>query len=212
MAKRWRKEEFTYLRRYAAKKTVAELASRFKTDTDEVTARLEELELCSKDGFGYKEPYVDPTLTEYEAGLEAYHAGKWSVAAKKFSQVVEESDQADIASRARVYLAACEERSAGGDEEVEDPYLEAVAAKNRGEYDVVIDLCGRGGRRGKDERFAYLAASALALSGDTEEAVKVLLQAIEMEPDNRIHAYHDPDFASLEGHPEFDALYESAGT
>lgn len=209
MAKRWRKEEFTYLRRYAAKKTVAELATRFKADTKEVTARLEELELSSKDGMGYKEPYVDPTLTEYEAGLEAYHAGKWSVAAKKFNQVVEGSDQSDVSSRARIYLAACEERSGGADADIDDPYLEAVAAKNRGEYDVALELCGRGGRRGKDERFAYLAASALALSGETEEAIKVLLQAIEMEPDNRIHAYHDPDFASLEGEPEFDALYES---
>ncbi|HVS62942.1 MAG TPA: hypothetical protein VMT85_05485 [Thermoanaerobaculia bacterium] len=209
MAKRWRKEEKTYLRRYAAKKTVAELATRFKTDTGDVVAQLEELERSSKDGQGYKEPYVDPTLTEYEAGLEAYYAKKWSVAAKKFSHVVEESDQPDIAARARVFLAACEEREAGAEEEGEDPYLEAVAAKNRGDYEAALELCGRGGRRGKDERFAYLAASALALQGQTDEAVKVLLQSIEMEPDNRIHAYHDPDFASLQGVPEYDALYES---
>jgi tetratricopeptide (TPR) repeat protein len=209
MAKRWRKEEKTYLRRYAAKKSVAELATRFKVDAVEVTAQLEELELSSKDGQGYKEPYVDPTLTEYEAGLEAYYAKKWSVAAKKFSHVAEESDQPDIAARARLFLAACQERDAGSGEESEDPYLEAVAAKNRGDFGTALELSSRGGRRGKDERFAYLAASALALSGQIEEAVKVLLQAIEMEPENRIHAYHDPDFASLQGVPEFDALYES---
>jgi tetratricopeptide (TPR) repeat protein len=152
-----------------------------------------------------KESEVDPTLTEYEAGLEAYYAKKWSAAAKKFSRVAE-SDQPDLAARARIFLAACDEKGAAA-EAIEDPYLEGVAAKNRGEYDVALELCGRGGRRGKDERFAYLAASALALSGQTEEAVKVLLQAIEMEPENRIHAFHDPDFDSLDGVPEFDALY-----
>jgi tetratricopeptide (TPR) repeat protein len=207
MAKRWRKEELTYLKRYSAKKTAAELAKRFKTDVGELTDRLEELELSTKDGKGYKEPYVDPTLTEYEAGLQAFYAGKWSVAAKKFGQVVDESDQPDIASRARIFLAACQERDRG-EEPVEDPYLEAVAAKNRGDYELALELCGRGGRRGKDERFAYLAASALALSGQTDEAIKVLLQAVEMEPENRIHAFHDPDFAALKGEPEFDGLYQ----
>jgi tetratricopeptide (TPR) repeat protein len=207
MAKRWRKEEQTYLKRYAAKKTAADLAKRFKTDVAELTIQLEELELSSKDGLGYKEPYVDPTLTEYEAGLQAYYAGKWSVAAKKFDQVAAQSDQPDIVSRARIFLTACQEHDAG-EEVSEDPYLDAVAAKNRGEYDAALELCARGGRRGKDERFAYLAASALALDEQTEEAIKVLLQAIEMEPQNRIHAFHDPDFASLKGEPGFDALYE----
>jgi hypothetical protein len=83
-----------------------------------------------------------------------------------------------------------------------------VVAKNRGDYAAVLEVCARGGRRGKDERFAYLAASALALSGDLDEAVKVLQQAIELNPENRVHAFHDPDFRVLRGHAGFDGLYE----
>ena len=43
MAKRWKKEDLTYLKRYAGTKRLEELATRFKTDTETVSARLEEL-------------------------------------------------------------------------------------------------------------------------------------------------------------------------
>jgi hypothetical protein len=68
---------------------------------------------------------------------------------------------------------------------------------------VALELCKRGGRQGKDERFAYLAASIHALRGEHDDALKLLELATEMNPKNRIHAYHDPDFAALRGREGF---------
>ena len=43
MAKSWKKKEITYLKRYGANKSPAELAERFETEPAEVETKLEEL-------------------------------------------------------------------------------------------------------------------------------------------------------------------------
>jgi tetratricopeptide (TPR) repeat protein len=78
-----------------------------------------------------------------------------------------------------------------------DPFLQAVFEKNRGNLAAALDLCRKEGREQKDERFAYLAASIHAVEGRLEEAVQALSRAIELNPRNRVHAYHDPDFAEI---------------
>ena len=59
----------------------------------------------------------------------------------------------------------------------------------------------------KDERFAYLAASIHAAEGRTDEAAKALSRAIELNPKNRVHAFHDPDFAELRGTRDHRQLF-----
>lgn len=150
--------------------------------------------------------WVDPTLADYEKALEALSGGKLPTAHKLFQSVAESAEQTDLAARARGFAELCARRL----EEAtapEDPYLEAVFAKNQGRLEDARDLCARGGRKGKDDRFAYLAASVEALDGNDEEAVRQLQQAIELNPKNRVHAFHDSDFQSLRGLEEFDALY-----
>jgi tetratricopeptide (TPR) repeat protein len=89
-----------------------------------------------------------------------------------------------------------------------DPFLMAVYERNRGNFEAALDLCSRGGRQGKDERFTYLAASLLAVMGEDEKAASVLAQAIELNPKNRIHAYHDSDFDSLRESSDHKQLFE----
>jgi tetratricopeptide (TPR) repeat protein len=209
MPKRWRKEDETYLKRYAKQKPAAELAERFGVALEDVEKKLNQLGLTTADGLpGRVAVRVDPAIEVFAAGLEAFHARKWDKAITAFDRVLNESDQSDLLARTRLYREQAEQRASAAPAEEGDPYLEAVVAKNRGDYAAVLEVCARGGRRGKDERFAYLAASALALSGDLDEAVKVLQQAIELNPENRVHAFHDPDFRVLRGHAGFDGLYE----
>jgi hypothetical protein len=52
MAKRWKPAEITYLKRYADRKLLSELAERFRTQPEEVAKKLEVLQLASKDGHG----------------------------------------------------------------------------------------------------------------------------------------------------------------
>ncbi len=151
---------------------------------------------------------TDPMLEQYEAGLRAMYRQKWAEAAKHFA-LVAESDESDLAERARQLLTTCRAKldQSAGDLHGEDPFLLAVVHKNNGEFEEALQICARGGRQSKDERFAYLAASIHALRGEAEEAAKFLELAIALEPKNRIHAYHDADFASVREDAAFSRLF-----
>jgi tetratricopeptide (TPR) repeat protein len=153
---------------------------------------------------------VDPLLVTFNKALEALHAKSWDKAAQLFESVVQESDVPEFRERARQYLAACrlQERKAQGDAPSpdEDPYLRAVVEKNRGNYAAALDLVKKNGGD-KDERFAYLAASIHAAEGRKDEAAKSLTRAVELNAKNRVHAFHDPDFADLRRDPEHRQIF-----
>jgi tetratricopeptide (TPR) repeat protein len=151
---------------------------------------------------------VDSSLQAYTKALEALHKKSWSKAAQLFETVVEKSDMPEVRERARQYLAACRQQEAKNGkprEEEADPFLRAVYEKNRGDLAAALALCRP--HEQKDERFAYLAASIHALEGRTDDAAKALSRAVELSAKNRIHAFHDADFAELRGNPSFRHLF-----
>ena len=209
MAKRWKPAELTYLKRYAKGRTVDELRKRFRTTAAVVEEKLEDLGLSAKDSFGPSRLANDPQVVLLEKGVKLLHAEKWKEAAKIFDQVAEKSDVVSVAQRARRYAAVCEEKlKKGRRKKTTDPFLEAVYERNRGNLEVALEICARGGRRSKDERFAYLAAAIHAVREELDEAAKFLELAIELNPGNRVHAHHDADFAALRSHPEHSALFK----
>jgi tetratricopeptide (TPR) repeat protein len=208
MAKRWKKQEVTYLKRYAEKKHVAELAERFRTNNDEVSRKLTELGLEAKDSASIRALPPDPQLGIFEKGLKALHQNKWREASKYFEKILGETGESDLAQRSRRYLGVCHQNLAKAGAKDKDPFLLAVYESNRGNYEEALALCSRGGRQSKDERFAYLAASVYSLTGDLEKASKFLALAIELNPKNRIHAYHDSDFEALRDSSEYRHLLD----
>ncbi len=149
-------------------------------------------------------------LELYERGIRAMYGQRWSAAARLFARVAAAADEPELQERARQQLAACrakQEEETDQRPPADDPFLLAVFHKNRGSYGEALQLCARGGRQSKDERFAYLAASIHALSGREEEAARFLELAIELNPKNRVHAFHDPDFAPLRARPEHGHLF-----
>jgi tetratricopeptide (TPR) repeat protein len=153
-------------------------------------------------------------LNAYQQALEAFHRKSWSKAADLFTSVVESSDLPELRARARQYLAACRQQLAqqeakkpGAKDDGTDPYLRAVIEKNRGDLDAALAIARRDGNDQKDERFAYLAASVHALEGRVDEAAEALSRAVELSSKNRIHAFHDPDFAELRGNPGLRHLF-----
>lgn len=145
--------------------------------------------------------YDEPALDAFGEGLQALHQKNWTKAAEMFESALEQSDRSDISARARQFLTTARqhlpEKSAGTAKEDGDPFLQAVFEKNRGNFAAALDLCRKEGREQKDERFAYLAASIHAAEGRIEEAMQALSRAIELNPKNRVHAYHDSDFAEI---------------
>lgn len=206
MAKRWLKEDLDYLKRHAGDKSPAALARHLHLDAAAVGAKLDELGLRAKPAAPNPAPAAaDPQLERYEQGVRAMHRARWAEAARAFVEVAATSDEPGLAERARQQAAACQHKLAeqrAGNADTDDPFLLAVYEKNRGDYEAALQICVRGGRQTRDERFAYLAASIHALREDHEAALRLLDHSIELNPKNRVHAFHDPDFATLRARGE----------
>ena len=143
----------------------------------------------------------------FEHALQLLQKGHWEDASKAFAQVAEGDPGSSIAERSRVYREVCRKKLDTSPIAEDDHYLAAVVAKNRGDLDAAMESCSRGGLKGKDARFAYLAASIESLRGNREEASKLLLRAIELDPKSRVHAFWDPDFADARKAPELASLF-----
>jgi hypothetical protein len=206
MPKRWKKEEITYLKRYAPQRTLESLVARFQIEAEAVEAKLSELGIKTVDGMGKVDLADDPVVKTYERGLRAAHAGKWAEAQKLFDKVVADSDLPEVVQRARQYLEIARRQTgraaAGG-----DPYLEAVVLHNEGDLDAAEALCKRDGRVDKDERFAYLGAAIAAAREEYGLAAERLETAQRLNPRNRIQAAEDLDFAAMRQHAEYSALF-----
>ncbi|MEM7051924.1 MAG: hypothetical protein AAF604_19815 [Acidobacteriota bacterium] len=205
MSKTWQDSEIKYLNRYAKTKTFDELVQRFDVAADQVTAKLLDLGLTTKDGKP-EQVAADPLLAVYEDALERLYKEDWKKASALLEKIISESDQPELAERARQLLGVAERRLAAGPKE-EDPFLLAVWNHNRGDHQAALALCEEKDRLKKDERFLYLAAAVKAASGD-EAAGSLLEQAVEMNPKNRVYAFHDSDFDDLRATGDYAHLFE----
>ncbi|MEM1179520.1 MAG: hypothetical protein AAGM22_14325 [Acidobacteriota bacterium] len=145
---------------------------------------------------------TDVMTEHFTKGVEALYGDDLEVAVKHFETIAGQAEGRQLRDRASQYLEICRNKLAG-DDPVEDFYLAAVMAKNRGDLEAALDFAGKGD---DDEKFAYLTASLHSLSGDEEAALESLSRAIDLEPRNRVHAYHDPDFRTLREAEAFSTL------
>ncbi|MDH3745045.1 MAG: hypothetical protein OES47_08100 [Acidobacteriota bacterium] len=208
MTKRWKKGDETYLKRYSKGKRLEELAERFKTDSETVAAKLQKMALEAKDMITPMRIENDPLIKEFEGGVKALQGGDFKKAKALLQKVVDETDFPQLGQRARRFLVLCDQKLTKTSGGTKDPFLLAVYERNRGKLEEALEICVKGGRVGKDERFAYLAASLHALLGDQAEAARALVAAIEMNPKNRVHAFHDSDFGELRESQEYSSLFD----
>jgi tetratricopeptide (TPR) repeat protein len=166
-----------------------------------------------------KQPAVDPTIEMYAQGLAALQQKKYAKAVELLEKVLEESDRPDLRDRARQLLAASREKAqaetggkpkgkakeAAAAPEEADPFLQAVFEKNRGNHEAALEIARQ--HEQKDERFAYLVAAIHAAESRLDDAVKALTRAVELNPKNRIHAFHDPDFAEIRKNKEYRHVF-----
>jgi tetratricopeptide (TPR) repeat protein len=208
MAKSWSSQETSYLKRYAATKTLGELAERFEVEADEVRNQLTELNLTTKDGEPKAGSAVqsDPLLGSFEKGLKALYKERWDQAVKLFEKVVEEADQSELVARAQQHLEIARRRAGEDAAGVDDPYLKAVVEKNRGAYDAAWKIV-KAQKKDDGGRFAYLAACLHALAEDPEAAAEALGKAVGADPRHRVHAFLDPDLAALRKQKDYAHLF-----
>jgi tetratricopeptide (TPR) repeat protein len=93
----------------------------------------------------------------------------------------------------------------------EERVFAATVAFNAGNYDEALTHLRAASRDAPDHDHAlYMLASVLALRNEADAAVPYLLRAIELNPENRAMARHDPDLHSLREHDGVRAALEAA--
>ena len=153
---------------------------------------------------------ADPAIDALTKGLAALQKKDWQKAAGLLEKAVGLADRPELRERARQFLAASRQKAQAEEAKPArgvDPYLQAVYEKNRGNFKEALEISRRAGRDQKDERFAYLAASIHALENRLEEAAQALARAVELNPKNRIHAFHDSDFTELRKNRDYRSLF-----
>jgi tetratricopeptide (TPR) repeat protein len=158
-------------------------------------------------------PKPDPRYTQavqnYEAGVRLMQSGKYDKAKAAFEKVVEGISR-ELADRARMHVSICNqqlERTSTSFKTPEEHYDYAIALINNADYD---NARGHLEKILKSHPKADYAIYGLAvvgcLTGQTEEALRHLGQAIKLNPGNRFQARNDSDFANMSDDPRFTEL------
>jgi tetratricopeptide (TPR) repeat protein len=151
----------------------------------------------------------------YEEAVAALQAHDYSRASTILRSVLSRyPEERELHERVRLYLNVCERHMAPralSPSTPEERVFAATLAVNAGNYDEALEQLRAASDESPDHDHAlYMLASVLALRDQVDEAVPVLLRAIELNPDNRSLARHDPDFEALRQYETVRIALEAA--
>jgi tetratricopeptide (TPR) repeat protein len=158
--------------------------------------------------------YAD-AIALYEQGVSALHVHEYSKASTLLRSVLSGyPEEKELHERARLYLNVCErqvESRAAVLKSPEELIFAATVAFNAANYDEALSHLRTATAEAPDHDHAlYMLAAVLTLRQELNEAVPVLLRAIELNPENRAMARHDPDLAALRAHDQVRAALHPA--
>jgi tetratricopeptide (TPR) repeat protein len=141
-------------------------------------------------------------------------SGKYDKAHQAFSQMLETAPQ-DLADRIRMYIAACMAQIEKGStkfETNEERYDYAISLLNQGQYEDAREQFQRILSQNQSADYAFYGLALLAsMTGDTQECIDKLREAIRLNGQNRLQARADSDFETVSEDPRFtELLYPEA--
>jgi len=141
---------------------------------------------------------VAKALKKFELGVKRWYDGALGKSREYFQAVVE-SESRDV--------TAIERRGRSADfnpESADDFYLQGVMLLNGGDPTQALESFARAlDMAPGDDRVLYCQAAAWAQSGDVDNAIAALREAVDTNDANRIYAVNDPDFEPLRVHEDF---------
>jgi tetratricopeptide (TPR) repeat protein len=154
------------------------------------------------------------TLALYETALKLMQSGKYDKAHQAFTQMLEMAPQ-DLADRIRMYIAACVSQIDKGStkfETSEERYDYAISLLNQGQYEDARQQFERILAENESADYAFYGLALLAsMTGDTQECIDKLREAIRLNGQNRLQARADSDFETVAEDPRFtELLYPEA--
>ena len=154
------------------------------------------------------------TLALYESALKSMQAGKYDKAHSAFTAMLEHAPQ-DLADRIRMYISACVAQIDKGTtnfESHEERYDYAISLLNHGHYEDARGHFHQILLKEKAADYAFYGLALLAsMTGETQECINHLTEAIRLNSLNRFQARLDSDFDSVADDPRFtELLYPEA--
>jgi tetratricopeptide (TPR) repeat protein len=156
-------------------------------------------------------PQTFAALRAFEQALKVFNRQDFAAAKVAFENFLERfGNQAEIAARARTYLAICDKRLARAPSIPRNPdalYNRGVFELNKGNLREAVELFEKALKaEPRADHVLYSLAAAYARIGNASRALDTLQRAISLQPVHRPHARRDPDFASLRTNPRFQKL------
>jgi outer membrane protein assembly factor BamD (BamD/ComL family) len=159
-------------------------------------------------------PAQAQALSIYASALEAMQHGKFEKAAQTFAKLGSDCPP-EVRERVRVYVAACERylhRAERTFSSPEERYDYAISLINTGDYEEARDQLEAIVRENNHADYAHYGLAMLSsMTGQAEQCLDHMSQAIALNPQCRIQARSDGDFRQMTDDPRFtELLYPEA--
>lgn len=150
-------------------------------------------------------------LVAFERAHKEFARGRFAEARNQFRILVDKYSQvAEVAARARTYLAIAESRLRTESilpRDADSLYDRGVIELNRGEYVAAQEMFERALKREPEAaHIHYGLAATRARLGSIDLALESLQKALNLQPNLRVRAQHDHDLNPLRNDPDFDRL------
>ncbi|MCU1265393.1 MAG: hypothetical protein JWM21_1711 [Acidobacteria bacterium] len=160
-----------------------------------------------------RQPTVDETaaLQSFDRAHREFTRGRFQEARNQFRLLLERYAQvAEVAARARTYLAISESRLRTDSmlpRDADSLYDRGVIELNRGEYVAAQEMFERAVKREPEAaHIHYGLAATRARLGAIDLALQSLQRALDLQPSLRVRAQNDHDLHPLRNDPDFDKL------
>ncbi len=147
----------------------------------------------------------------FERAHKEFSRGRFADARQSFRALIEQHPHAsEVTARARIYLTIAESRLRTETALPRDPdalYDRGVIELNRGDYVAAQEFFERALKREPQAAHVhYGLAATRARLGSVIPALEALESALNLQPNLRVRAQHDPDLAPLRSDPDYERL------
>jgi tetratricopeptide (TPR) repeat protein len=158
---------------------------------------------------GHSAAGTGPAFQHYQAALQLLQQGKYDKALAAFEKMLPVAPP-ELLERCKVYISTCQrqlEKSNLTFLTPEEHYDYAVSQLNTGYYEEAREEFDSILASNSRADYAFYGLALLdAITGRTQDCLKNLAKAIELNPRNRLQARADNDFQSMVDDPRFTEL------
>lgn len=150
-----------------------------------------------------------PAFQHYQSAVQLLQQGKFDKAMAAFEKLLPTAPP-ELRERCLMYIATCQRQAASpalAFATPEEHYDYAVSQLNTGYYEEAREQFNQILARHPDSDYAFYGLALLdSITGRTQDCLRNLSRAIQLNPRNRLQARVDNDFQSMADDPRFTEL------